>query len=50
MFSDQVEFPTVQQFPLDLLTRLQADRRCQRDWEIHVEFWVLPFGPNGLHF
>ena len=49
-FSHQVEFPAVQEFPLDLFPRLQPNRRRQRDGEVNVEFWVLSFGPNGLHF
>ena len=49
-FSHQVQFPTIQEFPLHLLTRLEPNRRRQRDGKVDVEFWLLPFGPNGLHF
>ena len=49
-FSNQVEFSTVQEFPLHFLARLQPNSRGQRDGEVDVEFWVLSFGPNGLHF
>ena len=50
VFSHQVEFATIQQFPLHLLTRLQPDSRRQRDGKVDVELWILPFGSNGLHF
>lgn len=46
----QVKFAPVQQFPFDLLSRLQTDRRCQRDREIDVEFGSLPFWTDRLHF
>jgi len=48
--SDQVEFSPIQEFPLDLFPRLQADGGGQRDWEIDVELGFLSFGADGLHF
>ena len=50
MGTDQVKFSPIQEFPLDLLTRFQTDRRGQGDGEVNVEFGFLVFGPDGLDF
>ena len=50
VFSDQVQFASIQEFPLDLFSRFQADGRGQRDGKIDVELGLLPFGADGLHF
>jgi hypothetical protein len=48
--SKQVEFASVQEFPLDVFAGLEADGRRQRDGEVDVEFWFLSFGSDGLNF
>ena len=50
VFSDQVEFTTIQQLPLHFLPRLQSNRCRQRNGKVDVEFGVLPFGSDRLHF
>ena len=44
-----MEFTSVEQLPLNLFTRLQADGRCQGQREAHIEPRVLPARTNGLH-
>lgn len=50
MGSDQVQFSSIQQFPLDLFPGLQTDGRGQRDGKVNVEFGFLSLGPDGLDF
>lgn len=49
-FPDQMEFPPIQEFPGHFFSRFQADGGGQGQRKIHVEFWGLPFGPDGLYF
>ena len=44
----QVKFTPVEQFPLDLFSRFQADGGCQSQGETHVEPGVLSARPNRL--
>ena len=50
IFSDQVQFASVQKFPLHFLSRLESDGRSQGNRKIDVEFWLLSLGADGLHF
>jgi len=47
---NQMEFSPVQKFPGYFFPRFQADGCRQGERKIDVEFWGLPFGPDGLHF
>ena len=49
-FSDQVQFASVQEFPLNFLSGFQPNGRSQGNGKVNVEFWLLPFGTDGLHF
>jgi len=48
--ANQMQFATVEQFPLDLVARLQADGGGQREGEIDVEARLLSLGTDGLDF
>jgi hypothetical protein len=39
---DQVEFVAVDQFPLDLIVRVEVDGRCQGHGNAEVESWDAP--------
>lgn len=50
MRSEEVKFLAVEEFPLDLLSSLQADGGGQRQGEIDVQPRLLTLGSDGLHF
>lgn len=45
-----MEFAPIEEFPLHLFARSEADGRGQRQREIDVETRLLAFGADGLHF
>jgi hypothetical protein len=46
----QVEFAPLQQFPLDVIPRVEADGRRQGQGKTHVEPGLLAFGADRLDF
>jgi len=49
-FTNQMEFASMEQLPLDLLPGFQPNGRGQGNGKIDVKFRGLALGPNGLHF
>jgi len=50
LFSNQVQFASVQQFPLDGFTGFQSDGRGQGQRNVDIKSRLLAFGTNRLHF
>ena len=50
MGTDEAQFASIEQFPLNLFAGLQSDGRSQRNRKIDIEFRGLALGTDGLHF
>ena len=48
MASDKVQFPSVEEFPLDLFAWHQADGGRQREGKIHIQPRILSARTNRL--
>ena len=50
LVAHQVEFAPVKEFPSNLVTGVETDGRCQRQWEVDIKTGLLLSGTDGLHF
>ena len=50
LVAHQVEFAPVKEFPSNLVTGIEPDRRSQGQWKVNVKTRLLLSGTDGLHF
>ena len=49
LLPNQVQFPSIEQFPLDLLASAESDSRSQRDREVDIEPLGSSLGADRLY-